>query len=380
MTPEPEPDTTPLSENSDEPGVQPDLQLGIQLTEEEREVLTYLANSKRVDLRWLGEERKQKIRTVLDGLHNVKKFSLLKISKEIGRSYTLIWGLCRSLQIPTRNIAEADRESAASRSKHKRRSFDGTEDDRDYMLGFRNGDLTAWQVSGTAIMVTSSTTHPAFADLFHQLFDKYGPVYQYPMYDGERGYKWKLATRLDNSFQFLLTKSEEALRQCAADRTRFFSWLAGLVDADGHIGIANSSGYTRISLGIGSINYDFLDSIRQTLATFYYHVTGPYRSYDSGFTTPYGITYSKGMCYLYVQRTKEAQLLLTNLPNRHAEKIAQKDLAISIHLPCPWTDTARKFQEIKQGIRMQVSQFKEQAQREYLRRRERAGINPANTL
>ena len=103
MTHEPGPDTS-LPESSDKPDVQLERQLGIQFTEEEREVLTYLAHSKRIDLRWLSEERKQKIRTVLDELHNVKKLSLFKISKEVGRSYTLIWGLCRSLQIPTRSL------------------------------------------------------------------------------------------------------------------------------------------------------------------------------------------------------------------------------------------------------------------------------------
>jgi hypothetical protein len=107
--------------------------------------------------------------------------------------------------------------------------------------------------------VTSSTTHPAFADLFHQLFDKYGHVYQYPMYDGGvRGYKWKLATRLDNSFQFLLMKSHDALQRYATERSEFLSWLAGLVDSDGHIRIGNNSGFTRICLEIGSTNQIFL--------------------------------------------------------------------------------------------------------------------------
>ena len=48
------------------------------------------------------------------------------------------------------------------------------------MLGFKNGDLTAWQVSGTAVMVTSTTTHPAFAELFHGLFEKYGTRLRIP--------------------------------------------------------------------------------------------------------------------------------------------------------------------------------------------------------
>jgi hypothetical protein len=61
------------------------------------------------------------------------------------------------------------------------------------------------------------------------------------------------------------------------------------------------------------------------------------------------------------------------------EKIAQKELAISIGPATKWTENATKFQEMRQTIRKQVSQFKEQAQREYLKRRESAGRNPAGS-
>lgn len=115
----------------------------VRFTEEESEVLEYLRRSKRVDLRWLDEERKAQLTEVLDSLHNDKKLSLLRISKEVGKSYVKIWGLCRVLQIHTRSVAEADANSAMLRSKHTRSRFAGSEDDKNYMNGFTNGDLTA---------------------------------------------------------------------------------------------------------------------------------------------------------------------------------------------------------------------------------------------
>lgn len=241
-----------MSDASDESQYEEKQSAAAEFTEEEREVLKFLRDSKRVDLRWLSEERKLKLRTVLDGLHNGKKISLHLISKEVGRSYTAIWGLCRSLEIRTRSVAEADRESAEARSKHKRTPFAGTEEDRTYMLGFKNGDLTAWQVSGTAVMVTSTTTHPAFARLFRELSQRYGHVYEYQMYEEGRGYKWKVATRLDNSFQFMLSSSEEAIRTLGGKRRLFLSWLAGLVDADGSIYFTNNRNCLRITLAIGN--------------------------------------------------------------------------------------------------------------------------------
>ena len=190
----------------------------------------------------------------------------------------------------------------------------------------------------------------------------------------------KLATRLDNSFQFLLTKSEDALMRYASDRTRFLSWLAGLVDADGHIRICNSNGVTRINLEIASTNHPLLESIGQTLTAFGYYATGPYRTHRSGFTTPYSITYTKDMWHLYVQRNKEVQLLLASLPNRHREKILQKELALSMRPPAKWIDIEPKVQKIRQGIQEEVSAFKEQAQREYEKRREAAEEDAASSL
>src|SRR5437870_13280268 len=124
---------------------------GIQFSQEESEVLALLAQIRRVDKRWLSDEEQQRIRRVLDKLHNVKMLSLLSISKEIGCSYTKVWGLCRALEVPTRGRAEADRNSAAERSKRPKRPFDGTDEDKAYMLGFSQGDLNARQVSSLAI-------------------------------------------------------------------------------------------------------------------------------------------------------------------------------------------------------------------------------------
>ncbi|MDA4135834.1 MAG: LAGLIDADG family homing endonuclease [Thaumarchaeota archaeon] len=354
-----------MSESLGESNQRQESSAATEFTEAEREVLTYLRNSKRVDLRWLSEEQKGKIKTVLDGLHNEKKISLLRVSKEVGRSYTAIWGLCRALNIHTRSVAEADKESAASRSKHKRTPFKGSPEDAAYMVGFKNGDLTAWQVSGTAVMVTSTTTHPAFARLFHDLFDKYGKVYEYPMYDGERGYKWKLGTRLDNSFQFLLTNSEDALTGFASSESLFLSWLAGLLDADGHINIGIDRSYTRVRLDFGSINLSLLGSLKKVLLSLDYSPTGPYAGQKAGFTTPRGITYNSDMWRLDIQGTADARRLLTNLPIRHLEKIQKKELALSLQSSSDFQEAKTRLGEIKSSIRAQVSRFIEEAQRSY---------------
>ncbi len=233
---------------------------------------------------------------MLDGLHNGKSISLHRISKEVGRSYFAIWGLCRALEIHTRTVAEADTLSAESRSKHKRTPFDGSEEDRAYITGFANGDLTARQVSGTAIFVSATTTHPAFASLFHELFSKYGHIYQYPMFEAEKGYKWRLAIRLDNSFRFLLLTPNESVTEFSSERRLFSSWLAGILDSDGNINIAANNSHARIMLAISSVNPTMLGAVKSTLEKETYHPVGPYLQFEKGTVTPgWNIKYSKDL-------------------------------------------------------------------------------------
>lgn len=333
----------------------------VEFTPAESEVISFLRNSKRVDLRWLSEQEKTKIRDVLDGLHNGKMVSLSRISNEVGRSYTAIWGLCRALEIHTRTVAEGNKESAGFRSKHKRTAFDGTEEDRAYMLGFKNGDLTAWQVSGTAVMVTSTTTHPAFAELFRELFERYGHVYEYPMYEEGNGYKWKLAVRLDNSFRFLIKTPEASLDEMAGDRSVFLSWLAGLVDSDGHVRAAKNGVSARAIVAIYRINRSFLVSLQLVAERFGYHFDGPYLTAEKGDTTPKGITYRSDFWNIAIQRSSQTQALLRELPLRHREKVERKALALSINPATQWSELGPKVLKLKLAIQAEVDMYVQKA-------------------
>src|SRR5579862_1356412 len=107
-------------------------------------------------------------------------------------------------------------------------------------------------------MVTSSSTHSSFTRLFRQLFEKYSHVYTYPMWEEGRGYKWKVATRLDNSFRFLLLQPLEAIERYATSRETYFSWLAGLIDSDGNITTSPSGRNPRVRVILYNNNVKLL--------------------------------------------------------------------------------------------------------------------------
>lgn len=340
-------------------------------------IIRFISASERLDMRWLRNEEIELLRSGLDRLHNEDGLSLLQISKQVGKSYTKIWGLFNALNIETRTPGQANTHSARSRTKTKRTPFRGTEEDQAYMTGFANGDLTAWQVSGTAVMVTSSTTHPAFARLFRELFEEYGPVYQYPMYEEVKGYKWKVATRVDNSFQFLLRPPVESLNLAAKDQETFKCWLAGLIDSDGTINVTNNRGYARLSVGLFNEDGELLESIGRVLLDSGYHPSGPYMTHRRGTKSRSGIVYNADMWSLEVQGRDDAQRLLSSLPLRHNEKVRRRALATAVRPAQEWSEVKDEVIAMRQAIHREVDTFVKQAEEDYIARHRRG--NQKNT-
>src|SRR5271155_720999 len=64
-------------------------------------------------------------------------------------------------------------------TKHERKAFNGDSDLKFYLIGISKGDY--WVTThGRATRVRLGTTHPAMSSLFRELFNAYGPIYEYP--------------------------------------------------------------------------------------------------------------------------------------------------------------------------------------------------------
>ena len=264
--------------------------------------------------------------------------------------------------------------SAPLRTHHERTPFVASESDRAYILGFASGDLTAWQVSGTSVMVTSTTTHQAFVDLFHQMFDGHGPVYQYPMYEEGKGYRWKVATRLDNSFRFLLTPRMKGL-EWASDSRLLIHCLAGFTDSDGSIQISRASNGVRIKLNLYNTDLELLVRLKGEMGRLGFFPNGPYVTMRKGTSTPYG-RYTKDLWNLPLQRTWEAQKLLRALPVRHRERKELKEIVASISKGAKWADIAPVVREARRKVEKEVEDFAKVAENEYRARHPEGVVVP----
>ena len=266
--------------------------------------------------------------------------------------------------------------SAPTRTKHPRFPFIGDLAEKFYYRGFADGDLTVQQVSGIAIMASSTTTHPAFVELFRNMFEKFGPVYVYPIRDTTGQYKWKVAARLDNSFEFLLPDRSLQETMGRYSEAEFLSWIAGLIDSDGTINMSNSGGYVKLTISIHNNDKRLLLDAFNWLSQHGYKPSGPYCTLTKGKRTAVRrIRYKKDMWRIMVQGMGNAQRLLGGLPLRHSEKIRRKTLALDVRPGMKWRDVRTEILSLRSKIRRETLGFIEMASVSYKKKRGGKGFS-----
>jgi LAGLIDADG DNA endonuclease family protein len=332
-----------------------------------------LLRTKGLSIRGLDEKKKEELRDYLDYLHNTKGLSLNDIAKLVGNKtsgYTS-W-VCQQLGVKRRPFEEARLKGIREkRRKYERKPFDGTDEDRAYLLGLRHGDLSVSRPWKGVVRVSTSTTHPAMAQLFRVLFEPYGHVYQLPRYKKDTDtYEWNLTTIVDNSFEFILQSREAAWAWVETKLSTLLAYLAGVLDAEGSIGIYGNGSTTALQLLYYNTNLDLLKFIHGCLVKLGYGPLGPYLDKKKGTTTSkYRIVRRKDYWKIALARFNQVQDLLPRLPIRHPEKVARKEIALSLLLGQPWNDVAPRIEELRKSIRVSRDAFVEEARASYLEHR-----------
>jgi hypothetical protein len=335
------------------------------LEDEFRERVLALLRTKGLRIRGLDPARREVVRSFLEQLHVSEGVSLSDVAKLIGNKssgYTS-W-LCRQVGVKARPFEEARlRGIREKRRKYERRPFDGSDEDRAYMLGLRHGDLSASRPWNGAVRVSTSTTHPAMSGLFRALFEPYGHVYQHPRYKKDtRTYEWNLSTILDGGFEFLLEDHDAARTWAMRRHGTVLSYLAGLLDAEGTIGIYPAKRYVSLNVIYYNTDLSMLKFVIDSLELLGLHPLPPYLDKKKGSISPgYKIEVKKDYWRVLLARFDECQRLLEVLPIRHAEKCARKTLVLRLSRRQPWQDVVSEVQSIKASITRERNAFTGQA-------------------
>jgi len=334
-----------------------------------REALALL-RTRGLSIKALDDTKREQIRAFLDYLHNTRGMSLNDVAKLLGNKtsgYTS-W-VCSQLGVRRRPFEEARLKGIREkRRKYERKPFDGTDEDKAYLLGLRHGDLSASRPFNGAVRISTSTTHPAMAQLFRSLFEPYGHVYLSPRFKKDTStYEWNLNTIVDSSFDFMLSTFEEIRNWIISKPSITRSYLAGLLDAEGSVGIYPAKLLTSLNVVYYNTNLRLMWFVHRAIKRLGFRPLPPYLDKKKGFRSPgYHIEMKKDYWRVMIARFEECQEFLKILPLRHSEKVAKKSLAVSLFQGQPWAESGPQVNSIRSNIKSSRDSFVSEAKRVFL--------------
>lgn len=314
---------------------------------------------------------RERVREYLVRKHAEQGVSLSDIAKQIGNKtsgYTS-W-LARQLGVQPRDFEEARLKGIHEKvRKYERRPFDGSDEDKAYLLGLRHGDLSVSRPFGDAIRVSVSTTHPAMAKLFTNLFQRYGHVYQHPRFKKDtQSYEWNLSSILDSSFDFLLQEFPETAAWVVKDEKILLAYLSGFLDAEGSF-VTTVDQFGKVHLFL-----DFNNSEKQILEWIQFNVKkmgfyGALRlNKKAGVRTKkYGIVHRSDYWQLSFYGMNNIQDLIGKFHPRHPEKIGRQRIAMSVRKGQLYSTVGPTIDSLRAEIKMGISDFLKEAETEYLK-------------
>jgi hypothetical protein len=341
----------------------------ISLTSEELRLITLL-RTRGLSIRNLGPDRREALRGLLTELHVDRGISLTDISKLIGNKtsgYTS-W-LCRQLGVEARPFEEARlRGIREKRRKYERRPFDGADEDRAYLLGLRHGDLSVSRPWNGVVRVSTSTTHPAMAELFRSLFEPYGHVYQFPRYKKDTGtYEWNVQVILDDSYSFLFQGFNEAKEWIEESEQRTVAYLSGFLDAEGSILVTrNSRGGVVVFVDYFNEDKLVLEWIKAKACEMGLGGSLRINKPIGRGTTGFHLYHNREYWQLSLYSARRILGLIQRLDLRHAEKLARRELALSVRDGMKFQDISEAVVSLRTRIKGDVSKYVRLAEERYL--------------
>ena len=262
-----------------------------------------------------GVKRVNLPKKLLERLYLRDKLSTWKIESKLGIPRGTIHRKLKEYEIPTRDLATAN-------VIYSREDFSGDLIEKAYLIGFRLGDLGVrkiWPNSKT-ICVASGSTIKEQIELIKDLFDPYCRVWIKKSKNG----KINIQASLNESFNFLLSK--EIPFELLDNEKTFFSFLAGFIDAEGHIGVHNKMA----SFNLGNYDFKLLKLIKKNL--FKYGINCNKLIFDKrkGKTNNQGYKYNSNYCQLGIHRKDELMNFFAKIALyiRHKKKVKALNIAI----------------------------------------------------
>ncbi len=266
------------------------------------------------------------------------------------------------------HVAKQIRLRPRSVPRYPRTPFSGDEATKAYLLGYRAGDVNAFQDSALTVTARVSTTHQAMLQMFQKSFSQYGYCFATPRRVFLTGYDWQIKAYLDNSFRFMIPRPLSP----PSEPTLLSMFTAGLSDSDGCWSAWEKRGRTAFHFNITSRSNGLLMGLASALEKWNYH-PHVYLSQKKGTIKLVKgregnrwITLTEDIWTLVISRRDEIKRLAHQvLPySHHQEKIGKMKLFLDYRNE-DWSEMGPRFTELQRNIRSETNESISRAEIEY---------------
>jgi intein-encoded DNA endonuclease-like protein len=214
----------------------------------------------------------------LKKLYLEDKLSTIKIARFYRCNDETIRQRLQKFGIPVRSKFEANRIYPVY-------DFNGTLEEKSYLIGFRLGDLWVGLIreNSQTICVRCSSTRWQQINLIRDLFSSYGHV---RINKRDKRGAIKIRCHLNMTFNFLLKKKDRIPKWIYKNDKYFMAFLAGYFDAEGYMGVRKDD---TSEWQISSYDKNILYQIYRKLNTLNIKCLKPWISREKGYKDDFGV-------------------------------------------------------------------------------------------
>lgn len=249
-----------------------------------------------------------------------------------------------------------------ARTTKKKKRWDGSRQEKAYLLGLRTGDFHAKKM-GNSVRVQTSTTHPALKKLLRNAFRKWGEYREYYSTDHRRCDEWFIYVDLHESFEWLIEKPKRIPDWIFFDDICFYEYLAAYADCEAAVCAMKSRAYVRLTFSIKSGDHQVLQDLQEKLRLLGY-TTHLYNGARVGDETTYGPFNINTYELKIYQQADLIRLYMNLLPlSFHSEKVDKYWFSLQYQGGL-WKDVQEKWNRIIEGIKENVLAVNSDKQRQ----------------
>jgi len=134
------------------------------------------------------------------------------------------------------------RPAGGSVFEYPKKDFDGSLEEKAYLIGLRLGDLHV-EVGNWAVRVRCTSTRQEQIDLVQELFEDYGGIW---ISEPKARRGTGITAHLNRSFDFLLPNNDEIEEWILNEDDLFSAFWAGYLDAEGSFIISGNRAYFKV--------------------------------------------------------------------------------------------------------------------------------------